>query len=310
MSFTDYSSDLTRTISNLVIDDINKTNIRDNAWEAGYWDLDEIHSYIRDDILDNGKTRCNTSELANLYTYSYVLGHVDAFRVAVDPPEDKVKPWEIVFAELYFTDYETSLIVDIGCGPGTVGLALAELWKDGEDNSGELPESLPINYLGIDIEPKMILLAEDFFNTPLFDDVIRINVSDCKTRIRVDNGKEPTKLIFTFNYIFSQNGALEAIEDFINTIKNILSEFSNIDDIYLMYSNVDFRGERNAFTIFLNRLIEENLLSTNHSTFIPNYEYKMRIFKNLDGNNIGLFEGTPRNVYSKVFTLNRPELES
>lgn len=307
MSSTDYSSDLTRTISNLVIAEINETNIEDDAFEAGYWVLDEIHSYIRNCILKNGKTRCNTRELANLYTYSYVLGHVDAFRVAIDPPSNEVSSNQVLFKDIYFNDYETSLIVDIGCGPGTVGLALAELWKDGEDDTGEAPESLPINYLGFDIEPEMILLAEDFFNTPLFDDRIEINVSHCQTRIRVENGQEPTKLIFTFHYVFSQEDILDSVDDFIEIIEKTLDEFSNIDDIYLMSSNINYSGERNAFLVFLDRLKEVGLLDKDQKTYIPKHKYQMRKFNCLDGNNIDLFEGSQRYVHTKVFKLSRPE---
>ncbi|MDN8575756.1 class I SAM-dependent methyltransferase [Acinetobacter baumannii] len=303
-----FHSELTRAISNLVITNIRDSTIREDAYEEGYWDLNDIHIYIREDILDNGKTLCNTRSLANLYAYSYILVHVDAFKaILTTPPVDKVFDELIVFGELYFQDYENCLIVDIGCGPGTFGLALAELWMDeDEDEDEDFPENLPINYLGIDIEPQMVLLAEDFFNSPLFDDRVRIQTSDCRTRIRVDNGIKPTKLIFTFNYIFSQTGILEAIEEFIKIIKDTLIEYPDIQDIYLFYSNIDFVGERSAFTVFLNRLKEENLLDEDHSMFIPKYEYNFRKFNRLEGDNIDLFEGTQRYVYSRVFELSRP----
>ena len=253
--------------------------------------LDELHKYIRIDLLNNGKTRCNTAELANLYTYAYGLMHVDAFQVAAQ---------ETGFNDLYFDDYAETLLVDFGCGPGTVALALAELWKaeDGE------PEGLPINYLGYDIEKEMLILAEDFFNTPLFDEKVKIKRTE--NFIRVKNGKKPKKVIFIFNYIFSQIGISNYIEEFIAKIKKVINTLPDVEEIYLMYSNIDFAGEKNAFKIFLERLIEEDIMSKYTNTYIDDYEYNFRKFNHLDGNDVNHFEGTLRPVYTKIFSLYRP----
>lgn len=282
---------LTRTISNIVIADIDKKKIKKDAYDAGYLSLDELHKYIRIDLLNNGKTRCNTAELANLYTYAYGLMHVDAFQVAAQ---------ETGFNDLYFDDYAETLLVDFGCGPGTVALALAELWKaeDGE------PEGLPINYLGYDIEKEMLILAEDFFNTPLFDEKVKIKRTE--NFIRVKNGKKPKKVIFIFNYIFSQIGISNYIEEFIAKIKKVINALPDVEEIYLMYSNIDFAGEKNAFKIFLERLIEEDIMSKYTNTYIDDYEYNFRKFNHLDGNDVNHFEGTLRPVYTKIFSLYRP----
>ena len=282
---------LTRTISNIVIADIDKKKIKKDAYDAGYLSLDELHKYIRIDLLNNGKTRCNTAELANLYTYAYGLMHVDAFQVAAQ---------ETGFNDLYFDDYAETLLVDFGCGPGTVALALAELWKaeDGE------PEGLPINYLGYDIEKEMLILAEDFFNTPLFDEKVKIKRTE--NFIRVKNGKKPKKVIFIFNYIFSQIGISNYIEEFIAKIKKVINALPDVEEIYLMYSNIDFAGEKNAFKIFLERLIEEDIMSKYTNTYIDDYEDNFRKFNHLDGNDVNHFEGTLRPVYTKIFSLYRP----
>lgn len=282
---------LTRTISNIVIADIDKKKIKKDASDAGYWSLDELHKYIRIDLLNNGKTRCNTAELANLYTYAYGLMHVDAFQVAAQ---------ETGFDDLYFDDYAETLLVDFGCGPGTVALALAELW---EAEDGE-PEGLPINYLGYDIEKEMLILAEYFFNTPLFDEKVKIKRTE--KFIRVKNGKKPKKVIFIFNYIFSQIGISNYIEEFIAKIKKVINALPDVEEIYLMYSNIDFTGEKNAFKIFLERLIEEDIMSKNTNTYIDDYEYNFRKFNHLDGNDVNHFEGTLRPVYTKIFSLYRP----
>lgn len=284
---------LTQTISNIVIENIDKKAIKKAAFDAGYWDPAELHNYIRIDLLRNGKTRCNTAELAKLYTYAYGLVHVDAFQEAAVKTS---------FSQIYFDDYEHTLLVDFGCGPGTVALALAEMWKAEE---GE-PEGLPINYLGIDIEDEMLLLAKDFFNTRIFDEDLKITLWD--DFIRVDNGVKPQKIIFVFNYLFSQSGISEYIENFITRIKGIMrcSSLSKVDSLYLMYSNIDFHGENDAFQIFLERLKEEGMLNKSQSSHIPRYEYNFRKFNNLDGENIDYFEGTPRYVYTEIFTLHRP----
>lgn len=284
---------LTQTISNNVIARLDKQAIRKPAYDALCWSAKEVDAYIRNNILDNGKTRCNTAELANLYTYAYGLMHVDAFQVAA---------LETSFTQIYFDDYEQTLLVDFGCGPGTVALALAEIY---EAKEGE-PEGLPINYLGIDIENEMLLLAKDFFKTPIFDKDLKITLWD--DFIRVDNGVKPRKIIFIFNYIFGQSGISKYIENFITRIKGIIRclSLSQVDELYLMYSNIDFHGENNAFQIFLKRLIEEDFLTKDANTFIPKYAYKFRKFNNLDGEDIDYFEGPPRYVYTKIFNLYRP----
>ena len=282
---------LTQTISNIVIENIDKEAIKRAAFDANYWDPEELHNYIRIDLLNNGKTRCNTAELANLYTYAYGLVHVDAFQVAAV---------ETSFSEIYFEDYEQTLLVDFGCGPGTVALALAEMY---EAEEGE-PEGLPINYLGIDIENEMLLLAEDFFNTPIFDEGLEITRSNDFLRVR--NGVKPQKIIFVFNYLFSQKGISAYIEKFITRMKVIIQHLSEVEDIYLMYSNIDYCGENNAFQLFLERLIEEGMLSKYENTYIARYEYNFRKFNHLYGENVDYFEGTPRYVYTKIFNLYRP----
>ena len=298
MSSTDYSSKLTRTISNIVIDNIDKPAIRNEAFDAGYWDPNDLHKYIRDVVLVNGKTRCNTAELVNLYTYAYCLMHVDAFKTAVYSASDKT------FSNIYFNDYKETLLVDFGCGPGTVALALTEMWVPQEDE----PLSPLINYMGIDIEEEMILLAEEFFNSPLFNDKLRIIRSRCGKIIRVRNGIRPRKIIFVFNYLFSQLGVVESIEYFIEKMKSIISLYTNIDDIYLMYSNINSFGEENAFKVFLEELESEGMLESGTSdiSFIKGYNYTFRKFNNLDGNDIDMFEGTTRYVHTDVFKLYRP----
>ena len=73
-----------------------------------------------------------------------------------------------------------------------------------------------------------------------------------------------------------------------------------------MYSNIDFAGEKNAFKIFLERLIEEDIMSKYTNTYIDDYEYNFRKFNHLDGNDVNHFEGTLRPVYTKIFSLYRP----
>ena len=92
---------LTQTISNIVIENIDKKAIKKAAFDAGYWDPDELHNYIRINLLRNGKTRCNTAELANLYTYAYGLVHVDAFQEAAV---------QTSFSQIYFDFYPETVL--------------------------------------------------------------------------------------------------------------------------------------------------------------------------------------------------------
>lgn len=286
---------LTNTISDIVIDPLDKKAIRNCAATSSTDFTQFIDSYIRK-ILQQGTTRCNTIELAHLYAYTYVLMHIDAFHVAAKSS----RITDIKFNTIYWDNYAETLIVDFGCGPGTVALALAEAYTP---NTGQ-PVGLPINYLGLDIEDSMLCLAEQFFESTMFDCNLKIEKSDkC---IRVNNMIEPQKIIFVFHYIFSQDGISESLCLFLSKIKSVIAENVTAKEYYLMYANINFSGAGNAFKTFINMLKRENIISQYTSTFINSYAYNFRRFNELDGNNIDRCSTTGSYVYTKVFKLTKP----
>ncbi|MBJ9370545.1 class I SAM-dependent methyltransferase [Acinetobacter sp. TGL-Y2] len=262
---------------------------------------DFLQKYIREDILDQGKTPCDTEALVDIYTYMYMLMHIDAFRVAKRMTDN------YTFNDIYNDDHEEVLLVDFGCGPGTIPLAIAERYQ---------PENgLNINYLGIDRESEMLRLSEEFFQTSLFTQSLDISISD--DIIRVDNGIEPKKIIFVFSYLLSQPRINVFLESFISRIKDIMADHPSVEDFYLMYINKDYTGEnyteneepKSAWYEFLDMLRSNEMVSDSLSNFSKCSNYTFRKFNNLDGNDIDLFD-YPRPVYVKLFRLYKSEVNT
>lgn len=308
MTTNQHATGLTEIIRDLSINNLDKATIWEHATreyeESGHflsWEdisqearNDFLQRYIRENILDQGKTPCDTEGLVDIYTYMYMLMHIDAFRVA------KRKTDNYTFNDIYNDDHEEVLLVDFGCGPGTIPLALAERYK--------LENGLNINYLGIDIQPQMLKLAKQFFDTNLFS--TSLNISIFNDFIRVDNRVKPKKIIFVFSYLFSQSGVSAHLESFIERIREIMADHPTAEDFYLMYINKDFTGElynengkpKRAWSEFLDMLRSNEMVTDSLSNFAKRSDYKFRKFNNLDGNDIDLFD-YPRPVYVKLFRL-------
>ncbi|EOE4589338.1 hypothetical protein ACKC6H_002712 [Acinetobacter baumannii] len=309
MTANKVESKLTNVIRDLCIDNLDKTAIWGKVAEY-YKERDEILNwddlslegrnhhlqiFIREKILYQGKTPCNTDELVNLYTYMYTLMHVDAFRVA------KRKTDNYTFNDIYNDMYEEVLLVDFGCGPGTIPLALAESYKS--------LSGLNINYIGIDKQPLMLNLAKKFLESPLFTKSLHVSID--RDVIRADNGIEPKKIIFVFSYLFSQPEINKHLESFVQRIKSIMNIHSTADNFYLMYINKDFTGElymengmpKRAWAKFLDLLRSNDMVTDTLTNHIKGHDYSFRKFNNLDGNNIDKFSGSNRPVFTKLFRL-------
>lgn len=313
MTTNQHVTELTEIIRDVSINNLDKKTIWAGA-KKKYTQIDDFYSwednpqefrndflqqYIREDILNQGKTPCNTEALVDIYTYMYMLMHIDAFRVA------KRKTDNYTFNDIYNNDHKEVLLVDFGCGPGTIPLALAESYK---------PENgLNINYLGIDREPEMLRLAEEFFQTSLFSESLDISISE--DIIRVDNGVEPKKIIFVFSYLLSQPGINAHLKNFIARIQGIMADHPTAEDFYLMYINKDFTGElynengkpKRAWSEFLDMLRSNEMVTDSLRNFTQCFDYRFRKFNNLDGNDIDQF-GSSRPVYVKLFRLFKPKV--
>ncbi|EHU1359609.1 TPA: methyltransferase domain-containing protein [Acinetobacter baumannii] len=299
---------LTKVIRELCIDNIDKEAIWEKVVEYYnkreellIWDdlspagrNHHLQTHIRENILKQGKTPCDTEELANLYTYMYMLMHIDAFNVA------RLKTYNYSFSKTYDDDYEEILLVDFGCGSGTIPLALAE--------NNKSKEGFNINYLGIDIQPSMLNLAKVFLESSLFSESLNVTIDE--DAIRADNHIEPKKIIFVFSYLFSQPDINKYLEKLIQRIKSIMSSHPTAEEFHLMYINKDYTGEvykedgnsKEAWTEFLNMLKSESMVSESLGVFSKKLDYSFRKFNNLDGNNIDKF-GSLRPVYAKIFRL-------
>ncbi|WON80847.1 class I SAM-dependent methyltransferase [Acinetobacter sp. UGAL515B_02] len=227
-----------------------------------------------------------------------MLMHIDAFNVA------KRNNYDCTFNEIY-NNHEEVLLVDFGCGPGTIPLAIAERHSP--------KNGLNINYLGIDKEPEMLRLAERFFQTSLFRNSLGISISE--DIIRVDNRKKPKKIIFVFSYLLSQPGVHTDLKNFITRIQGIMADHSTAEEFYLMYINKDYTGEeyvqdgktKKAWYEFLNMLRSNHMVSNQLKDYSQRCDYRFRKFNNLDGNDIDQF-GCSRPVYVKTFRLFKPQV--
>ncbi|NUG24387.1 class I SAM-dependent methyltransferase, partial [Acinetobacter lactucae] len=219
---------------------------------------------------------------------------IDAFNVA------KCKTDNYTFNSIYKVNHEEVLLVDFGCGSGTIPLALAE------GNKSE--EGFNINYLGIDIQPRMLNLAKNFLESSLFSESLNVTIDE--DIIRADNNIEPKKIIFVFSYLFSQPGVNKDLVKFVERIKSIMKSYATAEEFYFMYINIDYKGEiykegeknKQAWTEFLKLLRSKNMVSGSLGDYIKKLDYSFRKFNNLDGNNIDKFGGT-RPVYTKIFRL-------
>jgi len=117
---------------------------------------------ILNDILDRGKTKFDNnyegrepSDKVLLYCYFNMKKHFFT-SIAVFK-----KVWKSLHQ--IFTDKKYSpIFIDLGCGPLTSGLAIAELFQS------ETGKPLLMNYIGIDISQAMIEKAKEFSQSDLF----------------------------------------------------------------------------------------------------------------------------------------------
>ncbi len=125
------------------------------------------------------------------------------------------------------------LFIDIGCGPLTSGLAISDLLRSIKG------ESIPINYIGIDIANSMLQKAKEFSQTELFHESSSFhffpswnNINDSLlNELLIDD----TILIVNTSYLFASNSLDEHdLALFINRLQDAI-----ITKSYLIFQNAD-----------------------------------------------------------------------
>ncbi|MNL16097.1 hypothetical protein D3C87_1371200 [compost metagenome] len=151
------------------------------------------------------------------------------------------------------TEEYTPIMIDLGCGPMTSGIAIADLMMSTES------DALSFTYVGVDIAPAMIERAKMFENSPLFSKTSFYYYEDWEhidfSVLYATAGKN-NPVIFNASYLFSSES--------LNT--NQLAEFVlNVvklwDSVYLIFQNPDSDTRNIKYVDFKSRLQHHELLN-------------------------------------------------
>ncbi len=180
-----------------------------------YWSFER---FIREKILRKAQTPCKTRCLSLLYTYCYMPCHVDANKVVIESEH------ECFFDPYIYRKPSNVLMIDVGCGPMTACLALADYQQTEKPD-----ERLRLDYIGFDSEPHMTDIALEFgrrkYQNDLFGSNFRWCYPDGKNTLWVEQVRNPIKqagtLVFYFSYFWGQEGAVKDIDRWVNRVKKI-----------------------------------------------------------------------------------------
>lgn len=252
--------------------------------------IDDLDSYIRVNVLENGKTfehvDFTRKEMAYLYIYTYLLMHMGSY-------EQMLKEQEYLFFDKIFND--NVLFVDFGCGCATSLLAIYSYVKEMKSLPWDTVASLPSNltYIGKDINDELlesaIKLTKKTFNN-YFTSYENHADSDEKCVIittDIDNiGYK--NIIFNFAYILSQNGIEEYIEEFVEKISDLINRYDC--NYYLTYQNYYCRKNYRKLT----SLLAERKLVCIERDSKKNGSYSYQVIRNL--NIANLYENSSKHL--------------
>jgi|GEM_PF-948044 hypothetical protein len=224
---------------------------------------------ILNDVLNRGKTRFDEKyeciepdEKVLLYCYFNMKKHFFT-SVAVFK-----KMWKSLNQILTDKSY-SPVFIDLGCGPLTSGLALAELYQN------ETMTALRLNYIGIDISKAMIKKANEFTESDLFhkDSTFRFyanwNEIDLVTLKTLAGKNNP--FFLNASYLFA-NLSAEIVDDLVIFVKMLADEYKNVHFIFQNPDRVDrninwerFKGQLSFKEI--DKRVEQVIYKTSRSTF-------------------------------------------
>jgi hypothetical protein len=191
----------------------------------------DIISYGRADFRD-GYEKLSADEKVLLYCYFNMRKHFFTS--------------SFVFEKIYeslravFNDPEKTVVfIDLGCGPMTSGLALADLHFE------KTGSKLNLNYVGVDIAQAMISKAERFLSYDIFSEASdsafalswnAISKPKLKSLVGLDN-----HIVINASYLFASSTLDEM--DLAAFVKSLVRKYST-SKIYFIYQN-PHRSDRN-----------------------------------------------------------------
>lgn len=191
---------------------------------------------ILNDVLQRGKTQfdekyknLSPSDKVLLYCYFNMKKHFFT-SVAVFS-----KMWKSL-QEIFGNKNYFPVFIDLGCGPLTSGLALAELFKE------KTGEALLVNYVGIDISDAMINKAKEFSQSDLFHPDTNFSFYKSWNDITNDElfslaGKN-NPFFLNASYLFA-NLSPKIVDDLVIFVKKLVCEFKNVHFIFQNPDRVD-----------------------------------------------------------------------
>ncbi|MPZ31862.1 MAG: hypothetical protein GEV13_12840 [Rhodospirillales bacterium] len=189
---------------------------------------------------DRGNGPFNTDESVLCYCMAYMHSHYEAAKIALSDVAQAL------------TKKSAVAVLDIGCGPMTAALALAQL------NLNRFGQPLALSYIGVDISAPMLKFAERFSQrddcfsstsggfyrfVPTLEEVTTDRLK------RLINGA--THVVIVLSYIMSQKNLSFANVDDIAKIASRVRTLADGREVWLVYSNAyPFEGK---FQYFLGR---------------------------------------------------------
>ncbi|MDU0369105.1 hypothetical protein ACFPAF_01765 [Hymenobacter endophyticus] len=215
----------------------------DPRTRGGDYRLGYSHTDIRERILNYGRADfrepCLTvrpaaqpADRVLLYCYYNLRKHFFTTRYVFGQVIDSLP-------NLLTSEVARPVFVDLGCGPMTSGLALADLYQE---RHGQL---LAVNYVGIDIAPAMLDKAKEFERSGLFSPTSQFayySAWDDALAPIIDNLVQVTNpIIFNASYLFASDSLnVSELALFINQLRGLCPE----SKMYFVFQNPN-RADRN-----------------------------------------------------------------
>jgi hypothetical protein len=241
---------------------------------------------VLNDILDRGKTKFDEryeglepSDKVLLYCYFNMKKHFFT-SVAVFK-----KVWKSLH-EIFTDKKYTPVFIDLGCGPLTSGLAMAELLQN---ENGEL---LRMNYIGIDISNAMIEKAKEFSQSDLFHP--DTTFSFFKSWNDIPNGQleelagKNNPFLLNASYLFANLSSNE-VDNLVIFVQKLVNNFKNV---HFIFQNPDRVDRNEGWERFKQQLRFEEI---NKDQKVEHVVYKT--------SKAAMREPGEENVYYEILTL-------
>ena len=222
----------------LVLDELRKqANIAGTRTNSIVLASDDYDSAIRSK-LSSAQGCYNTLDEVLWYCYCYMPLHFDVFQKVMQLEEDDAG--EIngdTFRQKVFNTDGNLLVVDVGCGPMTAGLALADWY------SHQYKQPLKLSYVGIDDSAHCTNFAANFaarrelFDMPrtasFYKDCNGCNLDELRQCVTNDG-----TVLFICSYVFGQNSCkVEHVAEWASFVREVMSTCNAKNNLFA-YTNI------------------------------------------------------------------------